>query len=183
LAEAKALASRAGVKLDVDIKDEAAEAKLAETIAKLKVEAAAADIKIHVDIDHDVVRRSIGEVGREAGQVLKRSMSKVGRVLQNDMTLIMVALVGLLAPAVALISGFIAGLPAMLAGFAVPLGAILLGLNGITKAAAVLGPALTSLQKVMSQKFEDVFTPIFKGLEPLFGMAEVALPPVVDALG
>ncbi|WP_104183318.1 phage tail protein [Mycobacterium avium] len=196
LAEAKAIANQAGLKLKVDIRDKEAEAKLAATLLKLRAEAAAAKIKVKVDVDRKVTRGrgflssvtdGIGGLASSAGAGL--------RALSDDTTLIAAAIVSVGAPALALLAGGLAALPSLIAGVALPLGVLALGFKGIGSAldaSGILsagkkgkqgpGPALKALQEILSKKFEDGFTPIFQKLAPMLPAIGTALLPIADRI-
>ncbi|MDV6975341.1 phage tail protein [Mycobacterium intracellulare] len=196
LAEAKALASEAGLKLKVDIRDKEAEAKLAATLLKLKAEAAAAKIKVNVDVDRKINRKGgflsgigdgISGLASGAGGALK--------ALSDDTTLIAAAIVSVGAPALALLAGGLAALPALIAGVAVPLGVLTLGFKGIGQALDAsgilsegkkgkqgVGPALKALQDTLAKKFQDGFTPIFQRLAPMLPAIGTALLPIADRI-
>lgn len=196
LAEAKAIANQAGLKLKVDIRDKEAEAKLAATLLKLKAEAAAAKIKVKVDVDRKINRK--GGFLSGIGDGISGLASGAGgalRMLSDDTTLIAAAIVSVGAPALALLAGGLAALPSLIAGVALPLGVLALGFKGIGSAldaSGILsagkkgkqgpGPALKALQEILSKKFEDGFTPIFQKLAPMLPAIGTALLPIADRI-
>lgn len=102
--------------------------------------------------------------------------------IANDATLILLATAAIGAPALAFLTGALAGLPALLTAIAVPIGAVVLGLEGIKKAASVIGPEVEKLQKAMSSKFEERLTPVFQKLTELTPRLLASMPKVADAL-
>lgn len=196
LAEAKALANEAGLKLKVDIRDKEAEAKLAATLLKLKAEAAAAKIKVKVDVDRKINRK--GGFLSGIGDGISGLASGAGgalRMLSDDTTLIAAAIVSVGAPALALLAGGLAALPSIIAGVALPLGVLALGFKGIgaalddsgilsagKKGKQGVGPALKALQDTLSKKFQDGFTPIFQRLAPMLPAIGTALLPIADRI-
>lgn len=199
LAEAKAAADSAGVKLRVNFHDAEAETKLAALIATLKAEAAAAKIKLNVEVDRPALDRAEG--------VFRGLKNKVANLFEGgggggvplgsfaDTAALVAAVASIIAPAMALIAGAISALPALLAGILVPIGAVALGFNGIKKAAEAagflsegkkgktgIGPSIKALQDTLSQKFQDGFTPIFQKLAPLIPAIGTGLLPVADGV-
>lgn len=196
LAEAKALAGQAGLKLKVDIRDKEAEAKLAALIAKLKAEAKLANIKVKLDVDRDINRKGGFLSGLASGvSGLASSAGRGLRMLSDDTTLIAAAIASVGAPALALLAGGLAALPSVIAGVLVPIGVLALGFKGIGAAlddSGILsankkgkqgaGPALKALQDTLSKKFQDGFTPIFQKLAPLLPAVGTALLPIADRI-
>lgn len=166
--------------------------KFDKLMATLRAEAAR-DIKIKVDLD----RSSLDRVTNSLGQGLSKIGDKVAGVFDGksgggglgglgsfaDTAALVAAVAALAAPALALISGLVTTLPAALATLLVPIGAVALGLDGLKKAAEVLAPDLAALKATMSQRFQDVFTPILTKLRDVFPVLAASLPAVADSLG
>lgn len=93
------------------------------------------------------------------------------------------AIAGLIAPALALATGLLATIPALISAIAVPIAALALGFDGIKKAAETLAPEVKALKEVMTQKFQDVFTPVFDKLRGIFPTLMQSLPRVAESLG
>jgi hypothetical protein len=180
LAETRAAARAAGVKLDIEFKDREAEAKLASTIAKLKAEAAASHIKLRVDVD-----RGVGGAGGLLGGASSSFGSGASKLaLLGDQTFwVAGAVIALLAPALALLATSLAALPALIAAVALPVGAVALGIGGFKKALenvglmgedkkgkAKAGEELKKLQQSVSDEFERGLTPVFRELVGLLPM-------------
>jgi len=120
---------------------------------------------------------ALSDIGQSAASAGKSFLS-MGRTM-----LIVVAVAALLAPAMALLSGILVTIPALLAGILVPVGAVALGLDGIKKAAESIKPQFEELKKVMSDSFQQGFTPIFKNLaDNLLPTLKASLPSVANGV-
>lgn len=182
LAEAKALASQADIKLDVSLQDKAAEAQLAATVARLKALAKLNNIKIKVDLDSNFAQRGLVAGAQRGLQGISKGIGKFFRAISDDTTLIVVAVVALLAPALSLLAQAVVGLPALIAAVAIPIAAVVLGLDGLKEAAKVLEPQFKSLKANMSATFKDLFTPLMAQLGVVFPVLNAALPKVAKGL-
>lgn len=156
-------------------------------------------VPVEVEVDRNRISRafaSLGSglvgVGKFAGESIANGLYNIGsaaisagkgflRLGENGM--IAVAVLGLIAPALALVSGALVAMPAALAAVAVPIAAVALGMDGLKKAAEVLKPEFEELKKVMSDAFQQKFTPIFESFKG--GFADVlkeSLPNVTEGL-
>lgn len=180
LAEAKAIARQADVKLNVDIKDAEAEAKLAETIAKLKAEAALAHIKLKIDVDTDQARNTVGN--RLRGMLSKLKPSLGSGINLGGYIVILTAIAAVLAPLLGLITTTLLAIPGLVALIATPIAAVALGMEGFAKAAEVLKKPFDGLKKTMSDIAQQTFTPVFEKLTSIFPSLERTLPSVTLGL-
>ena len=92
------------------------------------------------------------------------------------------AAVAVLGPIVTTLAGALTTLPGLIAAVAIPVGALALGLDGLKKAAESIKTAFESLKKVMSDRAEQAFTPVFKELVPLINNLKLTLPQITDSL-
>ncbi|AHJ88684.1 tape measure protein [Mycobacterium phage RhynO] len=141
-------------------------------------------VKLDVDVDTNPVRRAMSRLfgGGGGGGGGPGKFGGISTLLNSNLWVVM-GVMSLLAPALALISGLLTTLPGVLAGVLVPIGALALGMDGLKKAAEVLAPDLESLKGVMSNAFQDRFTPIFENLRSVFPVLERAMPAVARGLG
>lgn len=200
LAEVRALAKAADLKLNIDINDRFAEAKLAAAIAKLKAEAAAAHIDINVGVDRSMGSRlveaerdfkSFSKAARNAGD----STSWLSKNPDLSWGSLFLAIGALAAPAVGGVATLLAGLPSLFASAAAGAGAVALGIKGIEAAAdnaGILtegkkgkqkpGATLEALKSSVSQVFERGLTPQFEKLTTLMPVLETGFGNIAQGL-
>lgn len=181
----KVNAATAGLGKDFKIKPDI---QIGDSLAKLATLRAAlakdAKLKIEVDVDQNRLQRAVSGIGDKLGSLFSGAggagvdLGGFGRT-----GAIVAAVATLLAPALALISGVLVSLPAVLSSVLIPIAAVALGLDGLKKAAKVLAPDLAALKATMSQRFQDVFTPILTNLKAVFPALQQSLPAVADGLG
>jgi hypothetical protein len=172
---AAAAAGKEGIKLELDDKFDY---RLRQRLAKIKPK-----VEVELDVSRsklDFLRDKIGSIfsggaGARGGGIPLGSFA--------DSAAMVAAVAALAAPALALISGGLATIPALLSAIVVPISAVALGMDGLKKAAEVLGAPLLALKEVMSQKFQDVFTPIFLNAAGIFPSLARTMPAVADGLG
>lgn len=198
LARMKALS----VEIDTDLGGGAKlQAEMAAELAKLQTLASLSKIQVpvEVNVDRNRIGRSleaiVGGIGRLGGSIgtgIANGLYNIGsaaisagkgfwKLGENGM--IVVAVLGLIAPALALVSGALVTLPAALATLAVTAGTVALGMDGIKKAAekaglygdsngdkkggGELGAALQGLKQTVSDVFENSLTPAFVNIAKL----------------
>lgn len=188
-------AAAGNIEVALRLRDEGIVTDTLVAIAAAQAAAKANDIDVDIDIDRGSIDRLEGaadRASRSLRQRLSSAASGAGSVLRDlagaislssHSMLILAAVAVFLAPALALISGALISLPAALMAIAIPAGAVYLGWDGMKKAASSLTDEVESLKRVMNQKTQDVFTPIFERLPPLFATFEQKLPGVTNALG
>ena len=128
--------------------------------------------------DHDIAATtaSIASLGAAASNASggMGGLSRAG--------LITLAVLALAAPAVGLVAGLIAGLPSLLAAGGAGIAAFALGMDGIKKAAATLGPQFNALKASVSGVFESRLTEQFQQLQVLFPILEQGMGRVAGGL-
>lgn len=206
LAETKAAAKAAGVTLDVDFRDAAAEGHLAALIAKLKAEAAAANIKLKVDTEHKGATK--GLFGGMGG--MKLPGNGVQDLFNFGTPLNLIALLTLLPPALSVLSAGLLSLPALFTAVAAPIGVFALGLKGVKDALSASGfldiitgktkkdgtkgkdktepgQVIKDLQDQISEVFKTGLTPIFQNFANVLPQLTANLPKIatgiVDIIG
>jgi hypothetical protein len=172
----------AKVNLDLD------SAAFAIKFAKLRAQLAKdAKINVEVDVDQNRLQRTLSGIGDKISGIFSSKGGTGGGGIPlgsfADTAAVIAAVAALAAPALALLSGALISLPALLAAIVVPIGAVALGLDGLKKAAEVVQPDLDALKATMSQRFQDVFTPILEKAKSLFPALQQSLPGVATALG
>lgn len=180
----KAAIAGAGGKADIEIKAKLvdtykAQADLRYLIKAMQAYADAHPIKLKTKIDTNQLaqlKRMMGN-GPGGGGGFGGGFGGMGTML------LVAGVASLLAPALALISGALVALPALIAAIAAPIGVLALGMDGFAEAVKPLLPIFDQLQKTMSKKVEDVFTPIFKNLIPIMPALTSGMPAIVDAVG
>ncbi|AGK87956.1 tail length tape measure protein [Mycobacterium phage Severus] len=138
-------------------------------------------VNLDVDVDTNRFRRMFGRMFGGGGGGSGGGFGGLSTLLNGNLYVAIAAL-SLLAPGLALVSGALTTLPALLAGVLVPIGAVALGMDGLKAAAAQLGPDLERLKGIMSDTFQDRFTPIFRNLGAVFPVLERAMPAVANGL-
>lgn len=198
LARARALAAQAGIPLDVEVHDEKAKADLAKTLAELDLIARShpdLKVKVKVDYDHNRINKAADGVITTFRKNMLKGLSRFGRVLSDDTTLIAAAILSLGAPLMGTVTAAIAGLPALLSAIAVPAAAAAFGINGIKKALVdtgiaiedekdglKLGPIFDGIKASISEVFSNGLTPVFTKLLDLLPTLEAGLKPVAQAM-
>lgn len=173
LADLKKIEKNLKIEIPVDFDTKRASAQLA--LLKKKIDALDKNVKIDINSNGDLGKKlsSIGDGANAAGD---------GFSHMSRFALIGVAVLILLAPALALIATLLAGLPSLLflagAGFA----AVALGMDGIKRAASVLGPSVESLKASLSDTFEKGLTPVFEQLNTIFPVLERGLNRVAEGV-
>ncbi len=149
-------------------------------------------VPVEIDWDRNEFTRNLAALGSGIGKSVSNGLYSIGsaaisagkgfwKLGENGM--IVVAVLGLIAPALALVSGALVTMPAALAAVAVPMAAVALGMDGIKKAAEVLKPEFEELKKVMSDAFQQKFTPIFESFKGGFtDVLKESLPNVTAGL-
>jgi phage-related protein len=176
------------IKPDIEVGD--AVAKLATLRAALDKDA---KLDVKVNVDKNSVQRGLEGIGSKIASIFGGAGVPEGGGggggfnasalnLTNGVGLV-AAVAALLAPALALVSGALVSLPALFSAVAIPIGAVVLGLQGLKNAAKVLLPDLKDLKQTMSQRFQDVFTPILTKAKDLFPALKQSLPAVATAIG
>jgi phage-related protein len=176
------------IKPDIEVGD--AVAKLATLRAALDKDA---KLDVKVNVDKNSVQRGLEGIGSKIASIFGGGGVPEGGGggggfnasalnLTNGAGLV-AAVAALLAPALALLSGALVSLPGLLSAVAIPIGAVVLGLQGLKNAAKVLLPDLKDLKQTMSNRFQDVFTPILTKAKDLFPALKQSLPAVATAIG
>ena len=201
LAEVKAAAKAADMKLDVNFRDKEAEAHLVGLIARLKAIARLNKIDLRIGTEHR------GEVGGAAsllgrgvsgaadiGSSLASGAGSLFAAMKDNTVMILVAGLALLAPALALVAQAVVGLPALISAVALPIGVFALGLGGIKKAlddsgilSDIMGKGKNAKEKQglgksikeVQQNVSDVFQ---KGLTPVFRQIGGVIPQLLRGL-
>lgn len=94
--------------------------------------------------------------------------SALGKFSKLDDTVrIVIVVFLLLAPILGLVGSLLAGIPSLIAAIGAPIAAVVAGMDGIKKAAEVLGPSLERIKANVSAAFESRLTPIFTQLTKL----------------
>lgn len=163
------------VQLKVKVQADTARAQAQLTLLKKKLDALDKNVKLNIDKDGSVSKnlKKVGDSASSAGE----GFSSMGRF-----ALIGVAVLLLLAPALALISTLLAGLPSLLFLAGAAFAAIGLGMDGISKAAAVFGPSIERLKASLSATFEQGLTPVFQQLNTIFPVLQSGLNTVATGL-
>jgi len=160
---------------------------------RLEARLKARRITVPVDIDWDRNRlsRGLSSIGAYSFAAVSKGLYSVGSSVVSVIrglarmrqgTLLVLAVLALIAPALALVSGLLVTLPAAFAAITVPIAAIALGLDGIKKAAEVSKAEFESLKQVMSDRWETNLTPVFQQLNQLGPMLRESMPKVADGL-
>lgn len=166
---------KAHVEVDVDVNTEGAKANFDRLLNEMKLKGAKG-VNIKTDIDKNGLSGFLSGAGGAAGGAsgalggFSHSLAIVG------------AVAAVAAPALALIEGVLISLPALAAAVALPIAAIALGMDGIKKAASVLGPAFTDLKASMSAIAQEKFTPVFTKLLGIFPTLAAELPKVTSGV-
>lgn len=164
-----------GLDAKVDVKADTSRAQAQLSLLKKKLDSLDKNVKLNIDKDGNISDKlkKVGDSASSAGE----GFSNMSRF-----ALIGVAVLLLLAPALALIATLLAGLPSLLFLAGAAFGAIALGMDGITKAAAVFGPSVDRLKKSLSATFETGLTPVFEQLNTIFPVLERGLNVVAQGL-
>ncbi|MBS4103968.1 phage tail protein [Tsukamurella paurometabola] len=93
-----------------------------------------------------------------------------------------IAGLAVLAPVITTLAGALTTIPGLVAAIGIPVAALALGLDGLKKAAESIKGPFESLKKVMSDRAEKAFTPVFQELVPLINNLKLSLPKVTDSL-
>jgi len=173
LAQLKKIQKDLKIEIPVDFDTKRANAQLA--LLKKKIDALDKSVKIDVDSSGDLSKKlsKIGDSANSAGQ----GFSNMSRY-----ALIGIAVLVLLAPALALIATLLAGLPSLVFLLGAAFAAVALGMDGISKAAAVFGPSIERLKSSLSATFEQGLTPVFQQLNTIFPVLETGLNRVAEGL-
>ncbi len=140
---------------------------------------------------------ALSELGDLLSGIGTKALGAVGNIRAFGIGLVgLVAIAGLVSPAVAILSGALVALPGLLSAVISPLAAVALGFEGIEKAAINAGIAIKDkkgklkpgpeLQKVMDSVgavFEGGLTPVFtQVVQKLFPQLQASVPKVAEGL-
>lgn len=162
-------------KVEIDVEANTAKAKTELALLKKKIDALDKNVRIDINSSGDISKKlsKIGDSANSAGE---------GFSHMSRFALIGVAVLILLAPALALIATLLAGLPSLVFLLGAAFAAVALGMDGISKAAAVFGPSIESLKSSLSATFEQGLTPVFEQLNTIFPVLETGLNRVAEGL-
>lgn len=148
-------------------------------------------VPVKIDWDRNLLTRSVSVIGGGTFSAVAKGFYTVGGAAINAVralarlrqgTLLVLAVLALIAPALALISGLLVTLPAAFAAITVPIAAVALGLDGIKKAAEVSKAEFEALRQVMNDRWQANLTPVFQQLNQLGPMLRESMPKVADGM-
>ncbi|MCF3938379.1 phage tail protein [Gordonia tangerina] len=166
------------VRIKTQIDPARTRAQLRAVTAELQTLARAQKVEIPVEVDSRQAQQALSGLSRMSQQ-MSRMRGFGGRV---GGAVAIGALIAVLAPLVGLVTTALLTLPGLVAAVATPVAALALGMDGLKRAASTLEAPLADLKRVMSDKVESQFTPVFKQLGRIFPTLEKSLPKVSQGL-